>query len=86
MLDFFKEIFTWFYDYINTFAMTFLTTMMAILPDDWQSSMQPIIQVINYVDYWFPVSFGLTLLTSWLAFQVTFIGVKFVLKVCPFIG
>lgn len=86
VLDAFKEFFCWLIDFIFGGVMPAWAMLIGIFPD----GMLPVVQmsgsVLATVDAWFPLSEGVTMFVGWWMFLVSFVAVKWLLKLVPFVG
>ncbi len=86
VLEAFKAFFCWLIDLIFAGVMPVWAMLVGLFPDGMLPLFQTTGSVLATVDAWFPLSEAASMFLVWWLFLLTFIVIKLVLKLLPFVG
>jgi hypothetical protein len=85
-----KDAFFFIWIWMNNWPFYIMQGLWACVPEPMQASalpyMQPLLDGMVVLNHWFPISECLSAAATLFTFRITFITVKIILKLLPFIG
>lgn len=89
MMDYIFQGFEKFFNWVISIVSPMVNPLLAPVADripDLSLEATEIIQFLGFVNYWFPLDFGIGLLTAYYVILFIFIAVRTIFKFIPFVG
>lgn len=94
----FVSLFVWLFEFLYDLVVSFigfilelvdvligyvLAGLMDLVPDDWVDTVTSAYSMLEYIDSWIPVSYGLKLFLAYYGIKTIMIPIKWTLKAIP---